>query len=206
MKCDKCKRLSCFLAENRQKFPDFYNAPVPNFGSPEAELLIVGLAPGLKGANATGRPFTKDYAGKILYPALLKANLATGKFEERADDTLRLINTQITNAVLCVPPQNKPTTAEIKQCNENLRHTIAQMKNLKIILSLGRISHNAVLQAFGLKQSAYPFGHAKCHSLPNGVVLYDSYHCSLYNISTHVLTAQMFDSVIAKIKARLNES
>lgn len=196
--CALCPRLAKFLSENRAKFPDKWNAPVPAFGGLDAELLIVGLAPGLKGANFSGRPFTGDYAGDLLYPTLLKFGFAKGEFHARADDGLKMVNARITNAVRCVPPQNKPTGDEVKQCLEFLKNEIAAMKNLKVILSLGGLSHNAVLKAFELKQSAYKFGHEAVHDLGT-ITLIDSYHCSRYNTNTGRLTTQMFEDVFERI-------
>ncbi len=200
MICDKCPRLCEFINQNKKQYPDFFNAPVPNFGDKDGKLLVVGLAPGLKGANRTGRPFTKDYAGIILYGALLKFGWAKGVYKEDPNDSLTLTGAMITNAVRCVPPQNKPTPQEINTCNARLKETIASMHNLKIILSLGRISHQSVLKAFDFKQSLFPFAHGATHKLPNGVVLVDSYHCSRYNINTRQLTTEMFDKVFEGIK------
>ena len=167
MICNKCHRLYQFIEKNKQLYPDFFNAPVPNFGDENAELLIVGLAPGLKGANKTGRPFTGDYAGKLLYGTMLKFGFASGEYKESPDDGLELINAQITNAVACVPPENKPTSSEIKTCNARLKATLSEMPNLKIILSLGRISHQAVISAYNLKQKDFSFQHGALHHLPN---------------------------------------
>jgi len=203
MICTKCPRLCAFLEENRQTHPTYFNAPVPNFGDEKAQLLIVGLAPGLKGANQNGKPFTGDFAGRLLYPTLIKYGFASGKYEEKPDNGLTLHNALITNAVLCVPPENKPTTQEIAQCNTHLKRTILSLTNLKVILCLGRISHNAVLKAFDLKQSLYPFGHGKTYTLPNGFVLIDSFHCSLYNTATKRLTPAMFEEVFDTIKTLL---
>ena len=200
MICNKCPRLCQFIQKNKALYPDFFNSPVPNFGDINGILLVVGLAPGLKGANRTGRPFTGDYAGIILYETLLKFGWASGVYEQRTDDGLKLKNALITNAVACVPPENKPTPQEIDTCNERLKATIQSMQNLRVILSLGRISHQAVLKAFGLKQSAYPFAHGNVHLLPNGIHLADSYHCSRYNINTRQLTQEMFDEIFKKIK------
>lgn len=200
MDCMKCPRLAAFIAENKVKFPTFFNAPVPPFGDEQAKLLIVGLAPGLKGANQTGRPFTKDYAGDLLYPTLIKYGWATGTYRADPNDGLTLQKAMITNAVRCVPPQNKVTPEEIRTCNGYLKETINALKNLKIILSLGGVSHQAVLVAFGLKKSTYPFGHGAVHHLPNGMVLVDSYHCSRYNTNTGVLTTKMFEDVFEQIK------
>jgi len=199
MICDKCPRLYNFIEKNKEKYPDFFNGPVPNFGEIDGQLLIVGLAPGLKGANRTGRPFTGDYAGIILYKTLLKFGWANGQYLERADDGLKLKNALITNAVACVPPENKPLPCEINMCNERLNVTIQSMKNLRFILCLGHISHQAVLKALQLKQKDYPFAHGNVHHLPNNVWLFDSYHCSRYNINTRQLTQEMFDSIFEKI-------
>lgn len=200
MECTRCPRLAAFIAENKVKFPAFFNAPVPPFGDPQARLLIVGLAPGLKGANQTGRPFTKDYAGDLLYPTLIKYGWANGEYKADPHDGLQLAGALITNAVRCVPPQNKVTPQEIRTCNSYLQATIQKLTELKVILSLGAVSHSAVLTAFGLKKSAYPFGHGTVHDLPRGIVLIDSYHCSRYNTNTGVLTTEMFENVFDKIK------
>ena len=204
MECTRCPRLAAFIAENKIKFPSFFNAPVPPFGDSNASLLIVGLAPGLKGANQTGRPFTKDYAGDLLYPTLIKYGWAKGEYKADPHDGLILTGALITNAVRCVPPQNKVTPEEIRTCNPFLQETIKKLPNLKIILSLGAVSHSAVLTAFGLKKSAYPFGHATIHKLPNGIILIDSYHCSRYNTNTGVLTTEMFEDIFKKIKKLMN--
>lgn len=200
MECTRCPRLAAFIAENKVKFPAFFNAPVPPFGDPQARLLIVGLAPGLKGANQTGRPFTKDYAGDLLYPTLIKYGWANGEYKADPHDGLQLAGALITNAVRCVPPQNKVTPQEIRTCNSYLQATIQKLTELKVILSLGAVSHSAVLTAFGLKKSAYPFGHGAVHDLPRGIVLIDSYHCSRYNTNTGVLTTEMFETIFDKIK------
>lgn len=197
--CTLCPRLVEFRQENQAKFPDKFNAPVPSFGPLDAQILIVGLAPGLKGANFTGRPFTGDYAGDLLYPTLLKFGLASGEFAARADDGLQLINTRITNAVRCVPPQNKPTGDEATTCRPFLINEIAAMPNLRIIVSLGLISHNAVLKTLGHKQSAFKFGHGAKHDLGNTLTLIDSYHCSRYNTNTGRLTTEMFEDVFKKV-------
>ncbi len=198
--CNLCPRLHDFIQANRIKFPDKFNAPVPPFGNQNAELLIVGLAPGLKGANFTGRPFTGDYAGELLYTTLLKFGFASGEFKARPDDGLQLINTCITNAVKCVPPQNKPTGEEETTCRPFLQSELKAMPNLKIILSLGLVSHNAVLKTFEKKLSAHKFGHGHIHDLGNGLTLIDSYHCSRYNTQTKRLTTQMFENIFEKIK------
>ncbi|MGB1539526.1 MAG: uracil-DNA glycosylase [Rickettsiales bacterium] len=206
--CPLCPRLVAFREENRIKFPQFHNAPVNAFGPFDAELLVVGLAPGLKGANATGRPFTGDYAGDILYASLKKAGLASGDYDKRPDDGITLHNCRITNGVRCVPPQNKPETAEIKTCNAFLQKEMAAMPNLKMVLSLGSISHQAVLRACGLKLSSAKFSHGAFHEVepefrPQPLVLADSYHTSRYNLNTGVLTEAMFDAVLAGICAKL---
>jgi len=201
--CQLCPRLAAFRAGNREKFPDKFNSPVPSFGSIEAELLIVGLAPGLKGANFSGRPFTGDFAGELLYGTLIKYGLASGEFKARPDDGLKLVNCRITNAVRCVPPENKPIGAEINTCLQFLENQIAAMANLKIIISLGLVSHNAVLKAHGEKLSHFKFVHKAAHDLPNGVILIDSYHCSKYNTSTKRLTEPMFHEVFEFAKSKL---
>lgn len=201
--CSLCPRLRAFLDANALKFPDKFNAPVPSFGSLDAQVLIVGLAPGLKGANFTGRPFTGDYAGDLLYATLLKFGFARGAYDKRADDGLELVNARITNAVRCVPPQNKPTTEETNTCLNFLRDEIAAMPNLRVILSLGGISHKAVIKCFGLKQSAYKFGHRAAHKISDRITLVDSYHCSRYNTQTRRLTPDMFEDVFADIKSLL---
>jgi len=201
--CQLCPRLAAFRDENREKYPDKFNAPVPSFGDEEAKLLIVGLAPGLKGANFTGRPFTGDFAGDLLYSTLLKYGLAKGEFKARADDGLQLIKTRITNAVRCLPPENKPTGPEINSCMPFLQSQIETMPNLKVILSLGLVSHNTVLKARGEKLSAYKFAHNTTHNIGDGLTLIDSYHCSKYNTSTKRLTEEMFHDVFETIKAYL---
>lgn len=195
--CPLCPRLYEFRKQNQAQYPSFFNAPVPPFGGLDAEFLIVGLAPGLKGANQTGRPFTRDYAGLVLYPSLLKYGFARGVYDERADDGLELVNCRITNAVRCVPPQNKPENAEINKCNFFLKSEIAAMEKLRLILSLGAVSHSAVLKAFGHKPSYAKFKHGATHKLNNKITLIDSYHTSRYNINTGVLSQEMFDNVIS---------
>lgn len=198
--CDLCPRLKEFRDHNITKFPDKFNAPVPTIGQHDAELLIVGLAPGLKGANFTGRPFTGDYAGDLLYATLLKFGLATGTYAAHIDDGVELINTRLTNAVRCVPPENKPTGTEIKTCQPFLESEFKNLPNLKIILSLGKIAHDAVLRTYGEKLSAHKFGHEAIHKMPDGKTLINSYHCSRYNTQTKVLTTEMFENVFVKIK------
>jgi len=200
MNCALCPRLKGFIDQNRKTYPDQYNAPVPAFGPRDAQLLIVGLAPGLKGANFTGRPFTGDYAGDLLYATLLKFGFAKGQYKGHKDDGLELVNARITNAVKCVPPQNKVTGSEINTCQQFFKTELATMPNLKTILSLGLVSHNAVLKATGHKQSKFKFGHNAQHGLGQGLTLIDSYHCSRYNTNTGRLSEEMFEDVFKTIK------
>lgn len=196
--CDRCPRLVDFRQANRGAFPDFHNAPVPSFGPLDAPLLIVGLAPGLKGANQTGRPFTGDYAGDLLYATLLKLGLAKGSYGRTAADGLELVGCRITNAVRCVPPENKPVGAEVSACRPFLIDEISAMPNLTTLLALGSLAHGAVLSALGEKKSAYRFGHAVRHRLSrSGLTLADSYHCSRYNTNTGKLTPEMFEAAVA---------
>ena len=204
--CRLCPRLFDFLAQSRAIEPSWHNAPVASFGDASARLLIVGLAPGLRGANRTGRPFTGDYAGELLYGTLIDLGFATGTYDARPDDGLALNDTMITNAVRCVPPENKPTPAEVNTCRTFLAHRIAAQSNLKAIVALGRIAHDSTVVALGHKRSAFPFGHAARHDIKPGVALFDSYHCSRYNTSTRVLTPEMFRGVFTSVKAYLNPS
>lgn len=201
--CPLCPRLAGYRAQNHAAFPAFHNAPVASFGPSDARLLIVGLAPGLKGANRTGRPFTGDFAGDLLYRTLAAFGLAAGTYERRADDGLQLLDCRVTNAVRCVPPENKPTPAEIRTCRSFLTGEIGGLRNLKMILALGRIAHDSVVAAAGGRPSQFRFAHGAAHELPNGLRLLDSYHCSRYNTQTGVLTEQMFKEVLAKAKAVL---
>ena len=202
--CDLCPRLLKFRNENKIKYPSFVNAPITSFGDLEAEILIVGLAPGLKGANQTGRPFTGDYAGDLLYSTLLKFGLANGIHGTHANDGMKLVNCRITNAVRCVPPQNKPTGPEASMCRSFLVSEVAQMKNLKVILALGGLAHAAVLSAFSERKIFFKFSHEARHTLSNGLLLANSYHCSRYNTNTGVLTTKMFESVFEGINSYLN--
>ncbi len=203
--CPLCPRLVEYRHNLRADEPSWYNSPVPTFGDLlTAELLIVGLAPGVRGANRTGRAFTGDFAGDVLYPALLAHGLATGQFDARPDDTLQLKGCAITNAVRCVPPQNKPTGPEINACRPYLADTIEAMPQLRVMLALGRIAHDAVLRTVGEKLSAHPFKHGAIHALPRGLSLADSYHTSRYNVNTGVLTPDMFDAVVANMTAVLS--
>lgn len=201
--CALCPRLVEFRDQNRDRFNDWFNGAVPSFGDARAELLIVGLAPGLKGANRTGRPFTGDYAGDLLYATLAEFGWSTGTYGARADDGLALKRCMITNAVRCVPPANKPTPQEIKTCLNFLRGRIAALSDLKALLALGRVAHDSVLTAFALRKRDYAFAHGARHDLPSGLVLYDSFHCSRYNTNTRRLTPEMFQAVFAAIGADL---
>jgi uracil-DNA glycosylase family 4 len=203
--CADCPRLAAFRAENRARFPDFWNAPVPSFGDPGARLLLVGLAPGLRGANRTGRPFTGDYAGELLYATLLAFGFASGTYDRRPDDGLKLVDCAIVNAVRCVPPQNKPSPEEIAACRLYLKPAIAALPRLKAVLALGRIAHESVVRALDLKPAGFPFAHGARHAL-KPAVLFDSYHCSRYNTNTGVLTDAMFRQVFASIRAELDRS
>ncbi len=202
--CDLCPRLVAFREANRRAYPTFHNAPVAAFGSPEARLLVVGLAPGLKGANQTGRPFTGDYAGDLLYATFLKFGFAKGTYGRRSDDGLRLVDCRVTNAVRCVPPENKPVGAEVNNCRPFLAGEIAAMRKLQVILCLGSLSHGAVLTTLGVRKSLYPFKHGALHEL-DGVTVADSYHCSRYNTNTGRLTTAMFEAVFDGIRRRLDE-
>jgi uracil-DNA glycosylase family 4 len=197
--CRLCPRLAEFRAANARTYPDFFNAPVPSFGGADARLLIVGLAPGLKGANRTGRPFTGDWAGDLLYATLLRHGLARGRYGQRADDGLELAGCTITNAVRCVPPENKPLPAEIKTCRKFLKAQIAAMTRLRAILALGKIAHDSVCDALGAKKTAHPFRHGASYRI-DGLMLVSSYHCSRYNTNTGVLTEAMFDAVVKEAK------
>jgi len=200
--CPRCPRLVSFRKTWRAHEPAWFNAPVDSFGPDDARLLIVGLAPGLRGANRTGRPFTGDYAGDLLYGTLKECGFATGRYEARADAGLMLVDCRITNAVRCVPPDNKPTPEEIATCRSFLTATIKGMPRLVAVLALGRIAHESLVVACGGRRSAYPFTHGGVHTL-GALTLFDSYHCSRYNTNTGVLTPQMFRDVIAKIRRHL---
>ncbi len=214
--CSFCPRLFEFRNSLREIEPVWHNAPVASFGARDARLLVVGLAPGLRGANRTGRPFTGDFAGGLLYETLIDFGFAAGAYEASPTDSLRLVSCLITNAVRCVPPQNKPAPAEIKNCRSFLAATIAGLIELEVIVALGRIAHDSVLRAFGKKPVAFPFAHGAEHGLSAGgtlsqspcqkkksVTIIDSYHCSRYNTNTGVLTRDMFRMVFAKARERL---
>jgi uracil-DNA glycosylase len=198
--CTLCPRLAAHLAAMRVTHPGYHNAPVAPFGEPRARLLIVGLAPGAHGANATGRPFTGDHAGLLLYSALHEAGLATKSVSLARGDGLSLRNCRITNAVKCLPPANKPTPAEIDTCNRYLAAELGRSPEVRAILALGAIAHRAVLRAFGLRLSGYRFAHGAVYRLPAGPTLVDSYHCSRYNTQTGRLTAPMFTAVLARAR------
>ena len=206
--CRLCPRLAGFRDANRLREPLWHNGPVPSFGDAGARLLVVGLAPGMQGANRTGRPFTGDWAGDLLYKTMIAFNFARGAYDERADDGLELVGARITNAVRCVPPQNKPTPLEAATCRPFFSATLGEMAGLSRILALGRVAHECVLRALGVKLSAAPFAHGARHglALPGGrpVTLHDSYHCSRYNTNTGVLTTEMFRAVFAGIRAELD--
>jgi uracil-DNA glycosylase len=204
--CALCPRLAAFRTTQQQAHPEWFNAPVPSFGDASPKLLIVGLAPGLRGANRTGRPFTGDYAGDLLYRSLLKFGFAVGSYGADAADGLELRRARVTNAVRCVPPQNKPEPAEIGACGRFLAGELAAAPQLKSILALGTIAHNAVLAAKGLKRARYPFAHGALHELPDGTLLADSYHCSRLNTNTGRLTTEMFEAVIGNLAECLDST
>ena len=201
--CALCPRLAEYRRANAVAWPDWHNAPVASFGPLDASLLIVGLAPGVRGANRTGRPFTGDYAGDLLYPTIAEFGFGAGKFDARPDDGFRMIDCRITNAVRCVPPENKPTTPEIIACNAFLKAEIEGLVNLRAILALGLIAHKAVLRSMGLVAARYSFGHGAMHDLPNGMLLTDSYHCSRYNTNTGRLNEEKFHAVFAALRKKL---
>lgn len=198
--CDRCPRLRAFLLDLRETHPDWHNAPVPSFGDPDAKLLVIGLAPGMKGANATGRPFTGDWAGDLLYEALDKYGFSRGTYDARLDDGLELTGAMITNAVRCLPPQNKPVGAECTACRPFLADQIDSMKSVKALLALGKISHDNTVRAMGLKLSEHKFGHGTQYDIGGGRILFSSYHCSRYNTNTKRLTEAMFFDVFKDIR------
>lgn len=201
--CVRCPRLAAFLVDVRQAHPDYHAAPVSPFGDSDPSLLIVGLAPGMHGANRTGRPFTGDFAGVLLYDTLHKFGFGSQAEALAADDGLRLTGARITNAVKCLPPQNKPLPAEIRNCNAYLRTELAALRSDTVVLALGTVAHQAVLRALDIRPAAYAFGHGARHVLPGGLLLFDSYHCSRYNTQTRRLTPAMFHAVFADIVAAL---
>jgi uracil-DNA glycosylase family 4 len=201
--CPRCPRLVAFRQTWRSREPSWFNAPVPSFGTIDARLLIVGLAPGLQGANRTGRPFTGDYAGDLLYDTLNAFGFSKGVYDERPDDGLTLVDCRITNAVRCVPPENKPTGDEIKTCRDFLAATIAEMPKLGAILALGRIAHDSLVTALAVRRAAHPFKHGGTNDVGR-LRLFSSYHCSRYNTNTGVLTTPMFRQVFADIRSYLD--
>ena len=206
--CALCPRLAAFRTGNRRDQPAWHNGPVASFGREQAgraRLLIVGLAPGLRGANRTGRPFTGDYAGALLYETLLAYGFAHGLYDARPDDGLGLTDCLIANAVRCVPPENKPTPAEIGNCRPFLVQRMATMPRLSAIVVLGRIAHDSTLAALGVRKAAFPFAHGAQHSVRDGVVLFDSFHCSRYNTNTGKLTAEMFRAVFGDVRTHLDQ-
>jgi uracil-DNA glycosylase len=204
--CTLCPRLVAFRAANRGMEASWYNGAVTSFGAADGQLLIVGLAPGLRGANRTGRPFTGDHAGELLYATLLQFGFAHGHYGASQDDTLTLEGCMITNAVRCVPPENKPTPAEIATCRRYLISRLHAMARLAAILALGRIAHDSTLTALGLRKSLYPFAHGACHAVRPGLLLFDSFHCSRYNTNTGKLTPHMFRAVVASIRDHLGRA
>lgn len=202
--CVLCPRLAAFRSENSRMEPQWFNAPVPSFGDPQGRLLIVGLAPGLRGANRTGRPFTGDYAGDLLFQTLLEFGFARGHYGAAIDDGLELTDCMITNAVRCVPPENKPVPSEIASCRPFLAGRISAQKRLVVILALGRIAHDQILSTLALRKVSYPFAHGAMHTLRSEVTLADSFHCSRYNTNTGRLTTEMFRSVFSDIRALLD--
>jgi uracil-DNA glycosylase family 4 len=198
--CRRCPRLAAFLDAVHAEEPKYYCRPVPPFGDPSARLVLVGLAPGMHGANRTGRPFTGDHAGILLYRTLYKFGLATAPESIAADDGLQLLNARITNSVKCLPPANKPLPAEVKQCNAYLEAELKQSPNARVILALGAIAHAAVLRAFGMPPAKFRFAHGAQHELGEGRLLLDSYHCSRYNTQTRRLTTEMFEAIVQKAR------
>ena len=201
--CPLCPRLAAFREVQRAAHPEWFNAPVPSFGNQSAELLIVGLAPGLRGANRTGRPFTGDHAGELLYNTLRKFGFAEGVYNARIDDDLVLRRVRITNAVRCVPPENKPKPDEIAACRRFLVAEIDSLPRLSAILALGAVAHQTVIATLGLRRPLFPFAHGFLHVLPDGKLLADSYHCSRYNTNTGKLTVAMFEAVVGAVATRL---
>jgi uracil-DNA glycosylase len=201
--CRRCQRLASFLTQVKRDHPEYHAAPVAPFGDRRARLLVVGLAPGMHGANATGRPFTGDHAGILLYRTLYEMGFSNQAEAWAANDGLKLYDCRITNAVKCLPPQNKPVGREINNCNDFLAHELAGMPEGGVVIALGSIAHQAVLKAMGLRQKAFPFSHAGEHRLSDGLSLIDSYHCSRYNTQTRRLTPEMFSAVFHRAKTLL---
>lgn len=199
--CQRCPRLAAFLADNRRQYPHYHGRPVASFGPSSPRLLLVGLAPGLHGANATGRPFTGDFAGRLLYATLHRFGFASQPDSRAADDGLRLVDCRITNAVRCVPPQNRPVPAEVRSCNGYLREELDLLRPGGVVLALGAIAHGAVLQAFGLRPAHWRFAHGATHAVRPGTTLVDSYHCSRYNTQTGRLTTAMFTELFDRVRS-----
>lgn len=204
--CGLCPRLVAYRRANQLAEPAWFNGAVPSFGGSDARLLIVGLAPGVRGANRTGRPFTGDYAGTLLYETLIAFGFARGTFDARIDDGLQLVDCMVSNAVRCVPPENKPTPAEINTCRGYLSARIAAMTRLKAIVVLGRIAHESTLTAVTARKSQFAFAHGARHAVSPHVIVYDSYHCSRYNTNTGRLTTEMFRSVFAAVRVDLDKA
>ena len=202
--CPLCPRLVAFRNDARRKEPSWHNAPVPSFGNVRARLLIVGLAPGLRGANRTGRPFTGDYAGDLLYETLTNFGFAVGQYRARPDDGLQLVDCILTNAVRCVPPENKPTPQEMTTCRPYLQSLIGELPNLRAIVALGRIAHDTTLSTLGARRAAFPFGHGARHQPTDALALFDSFHCSRYNTNTRKLTPEMFRAVFSDVRTFLD--
>ena len=202
--CRQCPRLAGFLDQVKNKYPDYYCGPVPPFGDPGARFLIVGLAPGMHGANRTSRPFTGDHAGILLYETIHEYGFSTAACSESAEDDLKLIDCRITNAVKCLPPDNKPIGAEINTCNPFLSNELATLEPGSLVLALGGIAHRAIIKALGQRQAEYKFGHGAEHDVDERFILIDSYHCSRYNTNTRRLTTEMFRSVFARIRQHLD--
>jgi len=201
--CPRCPRLVAYRKENQTEQPEWFNGAVPSFGTAQARLLIVGLAPGRTGANRTGRPFTGDYAGNLLYETLIEYGFAKGEYHARPDDGLKLVDCMITNAVRCAPPENKPEPGEISNCRPFFEARMTSLPKLKVILALGRIAHDQTLTTLAKKKSLHPFAHGARHALSDECVLYDSFHCSRYNTSTRRLTPEMFRTVFEAIRREL---
>lgn len=204
--CSLCPRLVTYRLANREAHPDWFNGAVPSFGAEDSRLLIVGLAPGLMGANRTGRPFMGDYAGALLYSSLLKFGFARGRHDPEDEGALELVDCMITNAVRCVPPGNKPTGEEMRHCRRFLSARIAALPRLRWVLALGRIAHDSTVRTLGATLKHHPFAHGAAHHLAGGLTLFDSYHCSRLNTNTGVLTTEMFEAVIGEIAAAANEA
>jgi uracil-DNA glycosylase family 4 len=203
VKCSRCPRLVAYRHDNEAKEPSWFNGAVPSFGDPDCRLLIVGLAPGRNGANRTGRPFTGDYAGDLLYETLLAYGFACGSYQARVDDGLKLVDCMITNAVRCVPPENKPEPIEIATCRPYFQARLGHLPRMKIILALGRIAHDQVLTTLAKRKALFPFAHGARHEIESGRVLFDSFHCSRYNTNTGRLTPAMFRAVFEDIRREL---